>query len=320
VKALVHSRYGPPEVLRVEEVEPPVPAASEVLVRVHATTMNRTDCHLRGADPFLWRLMLGLRRPKRRVLGMEFAGVVHAVGGGVSEFAVGDEVFGLKWFGAHAELLTIRADKLIAHKPGNITFEEAAAVTDGAFNALTCLRRSGVESGMHVLVYGASGSIGTAAVQLAHHLGARVTAVCNTKNVELVRSLGADEVLDYTRGEEFAKNREAYDVVVDAVGKHSYLRSRRAIKPGGTYIATDGMRNFVLSPLSRLTRKRVAMPISRVSKQDILFLKQLLENGEYRAVIDRSYRLEEAIDASRYVETRQKTGNVVLTVVEDGRR
>jgi NADPH:quinone reductase-like Zn-dependent oxidoreductase len=263
--------------------------------------------------------MLGLRRPKRRVLGMEFAGVVEAVGSSVDDFAVGDEVFGLKGFGAHAELLCIGAGKLVAHKPANVTFAQAAAVPDGAVSALTCLRHAGVGPDMHVVVYGASGAIGTAAVQLAKHLGARVTAVCNTKNVELVRSLGADEVLDYTQGDDFTKNREAYDVVVDAVGKHSFMRSRRALKRGGRYIATDGMRNFVLVPISRLGSKRVELPIGRATKDDVLLLKQLLENGEYRAVIDRSYPLEEIVDAARYVETEQKTGNVVLTVSSDGK-
>jgi NADPH:quinone reductase-like Zn-dependent oxidoreductase len=317
VRAVVHDRYGPSEVLRLEEVESPAPGDDEVLVRTHATTVNRTDCHRRRADPFLWRLLLGVRRPRKRVLGMEFAGVVEAVGSAVDDFAVGDEVFGMKGFGAHAELLSVPARKLVAHKPANVKFEEAAAVPDGAFNALTCLRRAGVGKGTHVLVYGASGSIGTAAVQLAKHMGARVTAVCNTKNVELVRSLGADEVLDYTRGDDFTKNNQAYDVVVDAVGKHSFMRSRQALKAGGTYVSTDGMRNVVLGPLSRLGSKRVALPVARATKDDLLLLKQLLESGEYRAVIDRSYPLEDIVEASRYVETQQKTGNVVLTVVGD---
>jgi NADPH:quinone reductase-like Zn-dependent oxidoreductase len=317
VKAVVHDRYGPPEVFRLEEVERPVPGDDEILVRVHATTVNRTDCHRRGADPVLWRLLLGFRRPKRRVLGMEFAGVVEAVGSAVTDFTVGDEVFGLKGFGAHAELVCVPTAKLVAHKPANVTFEQAAAVPDGAVNALTCLRNAGVAPGKHVLVYGASGSIGTAAVQLAKHMGARVTAVCNTKNVELVRSLGADEVLDYTHGDDFTKNRKAYDVVVDAVGKHSFMRSRHALKAGGSYVSTDGMRNFVLAPLSRLGSRRVALPIARARKDDVLLLKRLLENGEYRAVIDRSYPLEDIVDASRYVETQQKTGNVVLTVSDE---
>jgi NADPH:quinone reductase-like Zn-dependent oxidoreductase len=317
VRAIVYDRYGPPEVLRLEEVERPVPAEDEILVRTYATTVNRTDCHRRGADPFLWRFLLGVRRPRNRVLGMEFAGVVEAVGSAVDDFAVGDEVFGIKGFGAHAELLCISASKQVAQKPANITFEQAAAVLDGAFNALACLRNTGVGPEKHVLVYGASGSIGTAAVQLAKHMGGCVTAVCNTKNVELVRSLGADEVLDYTNGDDFTKNRHAYDVVVDAVGKHSFMRSRRALKTGGSYVATDGMRNFVLAPLSRLGSRRVALPIARAKKDDVLLLKQLLENGEYRAVIDRTYPLEDVVEASRYVETQQKTGNVVLTVSRD---
>jgi NADPH:quinone reductase-like Zn-dependent oxidoreductase len=314
MKAAVHDRYGPPGIVRLEDVERPTPREGEILVRVRATTVNRTDCHRREASPFVWRFMLGLRRPRMRVLGMEFAGVVEGVGPSVDEFAVGDEVFGMTLYGAHAELLRVKAAKVVAHKPANITFEEAAAVPDGAFNALTCLRRAGVGPGMHVLVYGASGSIGTAIVQLAKHVGARVTAVCNTKNVELVRSLGADEVLDYTRGDDFTKNREAYDVVFDAVGKHSFLRARRAIKPGGMYIATDRVQNFVLSPITRLGSKRVALPVGPATKENLLLLKRLLENGEYRAVIDRTYPLENIVEASRYVETQQKTGNVVLTV------
>jgi NADPH:quinone reductase-like Zn-dependent oxidoreductase len=314
VRAVVHDRYGPPEVLRMDEVEPPVPGEDELLIRVRATTVTRTDCHRRGADPFIWRFALGLRRPRRRVLGMEFAGVVEAVGSAVEEFAVGDEVFGMKGFGAHAELLCLPAGKLVAPKPANLTFEQAAAVPDGAFSALACLRRAGVARGLHVLVYGASGSIGTAAVQLAKHMGARVTAVCNTKNVEVVRSLGADEVLDYTKGDDFTDNRETYDVVVDAVGKHSFRRSRRALKARGTYIATDGLHNIALAPISRVGGKRVALPLPSAKKDDLLLLKRLLENGEYRPVIDRSYPLEDVVEASRYVETQQKTGNVVLTV------
>ncbi len=181
MRAVVHDRYGPPGVLRFEDVERPVPGDDEILIRVHAKTVNRTDCHRRGAYPFLWRLLLGLRGRRKRLLGMEFAGVVEAVGSAVNDFAVGDEVFGLKGFGAHAELLCIPAGKLAARKPANVTFEQAAAVPDGAVNALVCLRRAGVGPGTHVLVYGASGSIGTATVQLAKHMGARVTAVATRR-------------------------------------------------------------------------------------------------------------------------------------------
>jgi NADPH:quinone reductase-like Zn-dependent oxidoreductase len=315
MKAVVLDRYGPPEVLRLEEVERPTPGADELLVRVHATTVTRSDCHLRRADPFFWRFIVGLRRPRHRVLGLEFAGVVEAVGSSVHDFAVGDEVFGRTWFGPHAEFTTVRADRLVAHKPANVTFHEAAATPDGVLNALACLRGAGVGAGMEVLVFGASGSIGTAAVQLARHLGARVTAVCRTENIELVRSLGADEVLDYTRGEDFTKNRGAYDVVIDAVGKHSYARSRRALKPGGRYISSDGLLNILLIPVTRFLSRRVALLALRAHQADMVKLKELLETGAYRAVIDRTYPLDEVVEASRYVETLRKTGNVVLAVV-----
>lgn len=315
MKAVVLDRYGPPEVLRLEEVERPVPSDDELLVRVHATTVTRSDCHLRRADPFFWRFVVGLRRPRRRVPGLEFAGVVEAVGSSARDFAVGDEVFGRTWFGPHAEFTTVRADRLVAHKPANVTFVEAAAAPDGVLNALACLRGAGVVAGMDVLVFGASGSIGTAAVQLARHLGARVTAVCRTENVELIRSLGAERVLDYTRGEDFTRDRGAYDVVIDAVGKHSFVRSRRALKPGGRYISSDGFLNIPLIPATRLLSRRVALLALRARQADIVMLKALLESGEYRPVIDRTYPLDAIVEASRYVETRQKTGNVVLTVI-----
>jgi NADPH:quinone reductase-like Zn-dependent oxidoreductase len=316
MRAVVHDRYGPPEVLRLEEVERPAPEDDELLIRIHATTVNRTDCHRRAAKPFLWRLMSGLRRPKLRILGSELAGEVEAIGAAVSEFAVGDHVFGTSGpkLGAHAEFLCRRESGLIAHKPAGVSFEEAAAVTDGALSALGCLRKADVREGRKILVYGASGSVGTACVQLARHFGAEVTAVCNTKNLELVRSLGADSVTDYTQ-EDFTKKGETYDVIVDAVGKHSFRRCRRALKPGGIYIATDGLRNLFWVLLTwRLASKKLRFAIPRATKKEILFLKELIETGKYRAVIDRSYPLEDIVEATRYVETQQKTGNVVLTV------
>jgi len=314
MKAIVYDRYGPPEVERVEEVEAPVPGAGQLLVRVRATTVNRSDCHRRGGYPKILRLVFGFPRPRRRVLGMEFAGVIEAVGSAVHGFAVGDAVFGMIWSGAHAELLTVRADRLVAHKPANLSFEQAAAVPDGAQSAMYCLRGARVAAGMDVLVFGASGSIGIATVQLAKRLGARVTAVCRTQNVELIRSLGADEVLDYTKGEDFTKRLGAYDVVVDAVGKHSFLRARPALKPGGRYVSADGGINLLLAPITRFASKRVALPFPRAPRADILSLKDQLEAGTYRPVIDRTYRLEDIVEASRYVETLQKTGSIVLTV------
>jgi len=244
------------------------------------------------------------------------AGEVEAVGPAVTRFEVGDRVFGTSGpkLGAHAEFLCRRETGLIAHMPAGLTFEEAAAIPDGALSALTCLRKAGVREAQTILVYGASGSVGTASVQLAKHFGADVTAVCDTKHLELVRSLGADRVIDYTQ-EDFTKNGETYDVVLDAVGKHSFTRSKGSLKPGGIYIATDNLRNFVLALWTRwIGDKRVSLPIPDWKKEDILFLKDVVEAGRYRAVIDRSYPLEDVVEATRYVETGQKTGNVVLVV------
>jgi NADPH:quinone reductase-like Zn-dependent oxidoreductase len=314
MRAVVHDRYGPPEVLRLEEVERPVPSEDEVLVKIHATTVNRTDCGLRSAKPFIVRFFTGLRRPKRRILGMELAGEVEAVGAAVTEFEVGDRVFGVRGAGAHAEFICARESAPLAHMPAGMAFEEAAAVCDGACIALSCLRGADLREGRSILVYGASGSVGTAAVQLAKYFGADGTAVCNTKNIELVRSLGADKVIDYLE-EDFTKNGETYDIVFDAVGKHSFRRCRGSLRSGGMYIATDGFRNLFFAPWTKLIGdKRAKLGIARYTKEDVLFLKELIEAGKYRAVIDRSYALEEVVEATKYVETQQKTGNVVLTI------
>jgi NADPH:quinone reductase-like Zn-dependent oxidoreductase len=317
MKAVVCDRYGPPEVQRIEEVERPVPEDDEVLVRIHATTVNRTDCGWRSATPFFARYFTGLRRPRQRILGMEFAGEVESVGAAVTDFAVDDAVFGVKSFGAHAEYVCVRAGSPVAHKPAGMTFQEAAAVCDGALIALACLRKGDVREGRSILVYGASGSIGTAAVQLARHLEADVTAVCNTKNLDLLRSLGADHVVDYTQ-EDFTRNGETYDVIFDSVGMHSFRRCRRSLKPGGIFLETDlgFMWHVPLLLLSTkwIGDKRVTLPVPHYTKQDVLFLKDLIDAGKYRAVIDRCYPLEQVVEATRYVETKQKTGNVVLTV------
>jgi len=313
MRAVVHDRYGPPDVLRLEEVERPVPGDGEVLVKIHATTVTRTDCHMRAASPFIWRFMLGLLRPKRRILGIEFAGVVEAVGAAVTEFDVGDRVFGLR-NGSHAEYVCVREAGLLARIPAGLTFEEAAAVCDGMSQGMTGLRSGRVGPGTRLLVYGASGSCGTAAVQLGAYLGAHVTAVCNTKNLELVRSLGADEVIDYTQ-EDFTKNGKTYDVVFDAVGKHSLLRSRGSIVPGGLYVATDRLYNFPLAFLTRwIGTRKVVFDVSGYKRENVTLLEELLEAGKYRAVIDRTYPLEDVVEATKYVESWQKTGNVVLTL------
>ena len=317
MRAVVHDRYGPPEVLRLEDVERPVPEANQVLVRVHATTVTRTDCGLRSAEVVISRFFTGLLRPKERIRGLELAGVVEEVGADVTRFAVGDRVFGV-CSGAHAEYVCVREEGALAPIPDGVSFEEAAAVCDGAALALACLRKAGPLEGRSVVVYGASGSVGTAGVQLAKHFGAHVTAVCTAKNVELVRSLGADAVVDYTRAD-FTRNGKAYDVVFDAVGKHSFRRARRSLTPGGVFVETDLGFMWHAPLLVLLTtwfgKRKVRVGITRYSKQDVLLLEELLEAGRYRAVIDRTYPLEAVVEATRYVETGQKTGNVVLRTV-----
>ena len=314
MRAVVHDEYGPPEVLRVEEVEQPVPKDDELLVRVRATTVCQTDCHARRARPIIWRLFLGLRRPKQRTLGLEFAGEVAAVGAAVTGFEVGDRVFGRRNFGTNAEFVCVRAAGMVAHMPAGMSYEEATAIPDGAIQGLAPLRRANVGKGTKIVVYGASGSCGTSAVQLARHFGADVTAVCNTKNLELVESLGADRVIDYTK-DDFTRNGATYDVILDAVGKHSFARCRRSLKPGGLFLPTDRLHNFLLAPLTKLAgRRKVVFAMPRPVKEDLLFVKGLIEAGEYRAVVDRTYPLEEVVAATKYVESWQKTGNVVLTV------
>jgi NADPH:quinone reductase-like Zn-dependent oxidoreductase len=321
MRAVVRDRYGPPDVLRVEDVPKPVTAPDEVLVRIRATGVTRSDAHLRAGEPYVSRIGSGLRRPKRRILGHELAGEIEAIGAAVTEFEVGDRVFGALPYlalstGAHAEYICVPEIFPLAHMPAAMSFEEAGAVCDGALLTLNALRPAAPLEGKRILVYGASGSMGTAGVQLAKHFGARVTAVCNTKNVELVRSLGADEVIDYLQTD-FTKNGETYDVIFDAVGKHSFRRCKRSLNPGGVYLPTDGFWNVALWLLhKRFGDKKVVFELPpRMRKEDVLLLKELIEAGEYRAVIDRAYPLEDVIEAHRYVETQQKVGNVVLTVL-----
>jgi NADPH:quinone reductase-like Zn-dependent oxidoreductase len=324
MRAVVYDRYGPPDVLRLEDVERPAPKEDEVLVKVHATTVNRSDVHIREANrrsglamTLLSRMVSGLRRPRQRILGSEFAGEVEAVGAAVKEFAVGDRVFGSTGlrFGAHAEFMCVREGARIAHMPVGVSFQEAAPICDGALNALMCLKQADLRKGRRILIYGASGAIGTAGVQLARYFGADVTAVCSTKNLELIRSLGADRVIDYTK-EDFTKNGQTYDVIFDAVGKHSFKRCRGSLEPGGLYLPTDGPVNILLALMpSRKGAKRVVFQLPpRQPKKDVHFLKELIEAGKFRPVIDRRYPLEDVIEATRYVETEHKTGNVVLTV------
>jgi NADPH:quinone reductase-like Zn-dependent oxidoreductase len=319
MRAVIHDRYGPPEVLRVAERQQPVPKEDEVLVKVHASTVTRSDTGLRSTEYPFARLITGIRRPKRTIAGMEFAGLVDEVGAAVTEFRVGDEVFGIA-AGANAEYVAARESGVIAQKPTGLTFEEAAAVPDGSLLALTCLGPAYPLRAKSVLVYGAAGSIGTGAIQLlAHHFQAEVTAVCDTKDVELVRSLGARDVLDRLR-EDFTKNGKTYDVIFDAVGKHSFRRCRRSLTRGGIYITVDLGFMYHVPLVALITRfvgsRRAKLGIGRYRKEDLLLVKELVNAGTYRPVIDRTYAIDEAVEANRYVETGQKTGNVVLRVSE----
>ncbi len=320
MRAAVHASYGPPDVVRIAEVDKPTPQEGELLVKVHATTVNRTDCGFRAAHPFFARLFTGLLRPRQTVLGCEFAGQVEAVGGGATAFQVGDRVFGFSGdrFGAHAEYLTIPADGSVATIPANLTYEQAAPGTEGAHYALTGIRGAKVQRRQDVLVYGATGAIGSAAVQLLKAIGANVTAVCATEHLELVRGLGADRVIDYT-AEDFTKDQQAYDVVHDAVGKTSFFRCRRLLKPHGIYLSSD------LGPLSQnpvlvlvtpmFGRRKVVFPLPKRDPEVMRYLEGLLESGAFKPVIDRRYPFDQIVEAYRYVETGRKVGNVVISVV-----
>lgn len=324
MRAVAYDRYGPPEVLHLEEVPIADPQPGEVRVRVLAATMNRFDCHTREANRSngvlvsgLSRLISGPLRPRRRILGSEFAGVVDIAGPGVTELKPGDEVFGNTGmrFGSHAEYVCVRAAGCIARKPSGIGFDSAAAITDGALNSLWCLRLGEVGEGKSVLVYGASGAIGTAGVQLARHLGAEVTAVCGTPNLDLALSLGANRVIDYLR-EDFTRDGRTYDVVFDAVGKLDFGRVWRSLKPGGCYLPTDGIGNLYHAAwTARRVGRRVVFKLPpRFTQDDARLLAKLAETGEFRPVIDRRYPLDETVVAARYVETGQKVGNVVIEV------
>jgi NADPH:quinone reductase-like Zn-dependent oxidoreductase len=317
MRAAVLDRYGPPEVLRIEEVERPVPARGEVLVRVHGATVNRNDTAWRRGSPFVQRAVSGWRRPNAAILGNEFAGTVVEIGTEVSRFASGDEVFGVRaylseGFGAQAEYLAVAATSAMARKPAEVSWEQAAAACDGALSALPFLRKAGVGPGASVLVYGASGAIGSAAVQLARHLGAEVTAFAGARNLELVRSLGADEVFDY-RAADLASTGRPYDLIFDAVGKLSHLRVRRRLTERGVFASAGGLLNFLMVPLTARSRgRRVIFAAPAFSRSNVELLADLMTSGAYRPVIDRVFPLDEIVEANRYVESERKTGNVVV--------
>jgi NADPH:quinone reductase-like Zn-dependent oxidoreductase len=323
MKAATHTRYGPPDVVRVCEVEKPTPKRDGVLVRVHAATVNRTDCAFRAGTPFVARPVYGLVRPRATVLGSEFAGVVEAIGSSVTSFQVGDRVFGYNEgrFGAHAEYMTIPEDGSIALMPTSVTFEEAAPSTEGSHYALSLIRAAKVRSGQDVLVNGATGGIGSAAVQLLKSLGANVTAVCATDHVNLVRSLGADRVIDYT-AEDFTRDEQTYDVVLDAVGKSSFGRCKRLMKPHGVYLSSElgpMAQNPFLALISPLFRgKKVLFPIPKHDQAMVRLLAGMIQSGAFKPVVDKRYPLDQIVEAYRYVETGEKVGNVVIATAPTG--
>ncbi len=316
MKAIVYTKFGPPDVLQLREVEKPTPKEDEVLIRIYATTVVAEDPGMRSSPGFN-----GLRKPKNPILGQELAGEIETVGNDVKRFTKGDQVYGIDSFGACAEYKCMPEKGALASKPVNMTYEEAAAVPNGALTALPFLRDYGkIQSGQKVLIYGASGSVGTYAIQLARCFGSEVTGVCSTTNLELVKSLGADKVIDYTK-EDFTRSDQTYDIIFDTVGKTSFSHCKSLLKQNGIYLTTVPTPAVILQMLwtSKGSSKKArfaATGIRSASKKakDLVFLKELIEAGEIKAVIDRRYPLEQIADAHRYVETGHKKGNVVITV------
>ena len=328
MKAIVYEKYGPPDVLKLKEVEKPTAKDNEVLIRIYATTVSSGDVRLRSSTypPLFWlpaRMMFGLRKPRKKILGHELAGEIESVGTKVKLLGKGDQVFASTGFGSgtYAEYICLPEEGALAIKPAKMTFEEAAAVPVGGNTALHFLRKGNVQSGQKVLIYGASGSIGVAAVQLAKYFGAEVTGVCSTTNLALVESLGADKVIDYTK-EDFAKSGETYDIIFDTVGKSSFSDCIRSLKKRGFYLKAVQME---LSPIIRglwtsmTSSKKVIGGVASERKENLVFLKELLEAGKIKSVIDRRYSLEQTAEAHTYVDTGRKKGNVVITLEHDGK-
>lgn len=319
MKASVHKTYGPPEVMELREVEKPIPKDDEVLIKVHATTATSGDCKVRRADPFAVRFFFGLKRPRVGILGSELSGEVEATGKDISLFEKGDLVFAGTGtsLGANAEYVSLKERGAIALKPVNMTFEEAASVPFGATTSLFFLRDKGhIREGQTVLINGASGAVGTYAVQLAKYFGAEVTAVCSTKNIELVKSLGADQAIDYTK-KDFTKNGKSYDLILDTVGNTSFSSCKSSLKEQGIYLApVAGPPQFArMMSTSVGGGKKLKGGLAPMRKEDLLFLKGLIEAGKIKSVIGRSYSLDQMAAAHRYVETGHKRGSVVITVI-----
>jgi NADPH:quinone reductase-like Zn-dependent oxidoreductase len=321
MKAIVYKKFGPPEVLQLQEVEKPTPKANEVLIKIMATTVVKEDPDMRSSPG-----VNGFLKPRHPILGQELAGQVEAIGSAVTRFKPGDQVFGMGFFGAYAEYICMPENGALAIKPANISYEDAASIPNGALTALPFLRDKGaIQSGQSVLIYGASGSVGAAAVQLARYYGAKVTGVCSTENSEWVKSLGADHVIDYTR-ENFTENGKTYDIIFDTVGKRSFSECKGSLTDEGIYLATVPTPIMMLQALWPAKRgskkvKFVAAGLRPASEKikDLVFLTGLIEAGKIKPVIDRCYPLEQAAEAHRYVEQGHKKGNVVITVEHNGR-
>jgi NADPH:quinone reductase-like Zn-dependent oxidoreductase len=320
MKAIVCTKYGPPDVLQLKEVEKPTPNDNEVLIRVHATTVTSGDVWIRSStfSPWFWipgRIMYGIRKPRKTIPGNELAGQIESVGKDIQQFKKGDQIFGIFWGtsfgGAYAEYKCLSEDS-VAIKPTNMTYEEAAAVPIGGLTALHLLRKGDIQSGQKVLIFGASGSVGTFAVQIAKYFEAEVTGVCSTANIEMVKSLGADKVIDY-KEEDFTKSDKTYDIIFDAVRKTSFSRCKSSLKERGIYITVDWPLITALWTSIVGSRKVVFGIAKRI--EDLTFLRELIEAGKLKSVIDRRYTLEQAGEAHRYVEKGHKRGNVVITVI-----
>ncbi len=317
MKAFIHTKYGPPEVLKLNDIPVPVPGDKEILIKIHATTVNRTDNGFLRADPFISRFFTGLFRPKNKILGSEFAGQVESTGKDVSLFKAGEKVFGFCEFGAHAEYISMDEQVTVATIPENMSFEEAAPLTEGAHYALNNIRRANIRANQKVLVYGATGAIGSAALQIIKAIGAEVTAVCNTRNLDLIKSLGPDQVIDYTN-EDFTNSNTKYDVVFDAVGKCTFKQCKPFIKENGIFLSTDlgpyAQNPFLAIITSKSKGRKVLFPIPVFNKEMIHYLKDLAQSGKFKPIIERQYTFEQIPEAFKYVHTGQKTGNIVISL------
>lgn len=320
MKAIICTAYGPPEVLQLQEIAKPIPKANEILIKVHAGTVTPSDGAFRKGNPFIVRLIYGLTKPRLATQGVEFAGEIEAIGNAVTAFKAGDSVFGMSVdrFGAHAEYLVLPEDKVISLKPTNATFEETVGICDGATTALTFLRDvAKVQLGQKVLINGASGAVGAYGVQIARYYGAEVTGVCSTRNIDLVKSLGADTVIDYTTTD-FTKTGQRYDVIFDAIGKRSFSECKDALTPHGMYLTTVPSLGIVFQMVwtSTFGKKKAKFVTAGLmqNQQNLRALKELVEAGHIRAVIDRCYPLDQIVEAHTYVDTGRKKGNVIIKV------